>query len=170
MHLFNDCESSEKLLALLYGSCPNVVLDGKMTEYDKVQNAVKRLLTHLPMLGRFVAILLEPVGDEDQKRSFFNRALALNSNLSFGCQKLQMADMFLMHMRTHDRFDVWIASCSRDSMSMSPPPTFKLLRLMTHRAEVDKVVFHDPDVRDNQCAIRVHNDLVNGLLGYAFEF
>ena len=36
---------------------------------------------------------------------------------------------------------------------------------MTPGAEVDKVVFHEPDVRDNQYAIQVHNDLINGLLG-----
>ena len=59
-----------------------------MTEYDKIQNAIKRLLTDLPMLGRFVAILLEPVSDDDDKPSFLNRALALNSNLPFGCDKL----------------------------------------------------------------------------------
>ena len=86
--------------------------------------------------------------------------LALNSNIPFGCEKLQMADRSLMHMRTHDRFDVWIASSSRDSRNMSSPPTYKLLRLMTPGAEVDKVVFHEPDVRDNQYAIQVHSDLV----------
>ena len=124
-----------------------------MTEYDKYQGAIKRLLTDLPMLGRFVAILLEPVSDEDGKPSFLSCALALNCNLPFGCEKLQMADRSLMHMRTHDRFDVWIARSTRDSRSMSPPPTYKLLRLMRPRAEVDKVVFHEPDVRDNQYAI-----------------
>ena len=36
---------------------------------------------------------------------------------------------------------------------------------MTPGAEVDKVVFHEPDVRDNQYAVHVHNDLINGLLG-----
>ena len=36
---------------------------------------------------------------------------------------------------------------------------------MTPGAEVDKVVFHEPDVRDNQYAVQVHNDLINGLLG-----
>ena len=161
--LFNDCDSSEKLAAILYGSRPNVVLAGEMTEYDKIQNAIKRLLTDLPMLGRFVAILLEPINDEDEKPLFLNRALALNSNLPFGCDKLQMADRSLMH--THDRFDVWVASSSRDSRSMSPPPTCKLLRLMTPGAEVDKVVFHEPDVGDNQYANQVQSDLVNGLLG-----
>ena len=145
--LFKDCDSSEKLAAVLYGSRPNVVLVGEMTEYEKIQNAIKRLLTDLPMLGRFVAIL------------------ALNANLPFGCDKLQMADRSLMHIRTHGRFDVWIASSTRDSRNLSPPPTYKLLRLMTPGAEVDKVVFHEPDVRDNQYAIRVHNDLINGLLG-----
>ena len=163
--LFKDCDSSEKLAAVLYGSRPNVVLVGEMTEYDKVQHAIKRLLADLPMLGRFVAILLEPVSDDDGRYSFLNRALALNSNLPFGCAKLQMADRSLMHMRTHDRFDVWIASSTRDSRSLSPPPTYKLLRLMTPGAEVDKVVFHEPDVRDNQYAVQVHNDLINGLLG-----
>ena len=160
--LFKDCDSSEKLAAVLYGSRPNVVLVGEMTEYDKVQHAIKRLLADLPMLGRFVAILLEPVSDDDDRPSFLNRALALNSNLPFGCEKLQMADRSLMHMRTHDRFDVCIASSTRDSRSLSPPPTYKLLRLMTPGAEVDKVVFHEPDVRDNQYAVQVHNDLVNG--------
>ena len=163
--LFKDCDSSEKLAAVLYGSRPNVVLVGEMTEYDKIQHAIKRLLADLPMLGRFVAILLEPVSDDDDRPSFLNRALALNSNLPFGCEKLQMADRSLMHMRTHDRFDVWIASGTRDSRSLSPPPTYKLLRLMTPGAEVDKVVFHEPDVRDNQYAVQAHNDLINGLLG-----
>ena len=163
--LFKDCDSSENLAAVLYGSRPNVVLVGEMTEYDKIQHAIKRLLADLPMLGRFVAILLEPVSDDDDRPSFLNRALALNSNLPFGCEKLQMADRSLMHMRTHDRFDVWIASSTRDSRSLSPPPTYKLLRLMTPGAEVDKVVFHKPNVRDNQYAVQVHNDLVNGLLG-----
>ena len=162
--LFKDCDSSEKLAAVLYGSRPNVVLGGEMTAYDKIQNAIKRLLSNLPMLGRFVAILLEPVSDDDRP-SFLNRALALNSNLPFGRDKLQMADRSLMHIRTHDRFDVWIASSTRDSRNLSPPPTYKLLRLMTPRAEVDKVVFHEPDVRDNQYAVQVHNDLINGLLG-----
>ena len=73
-----------------------------MTEYDKIQNAIKRLLTNLPMLGRFAAILLEPVNDEDEKPLFLNRPLALNSNLPFGCDKLQMADRSLMHMRTQE--------------------------------------------------------------------
>ena len=100
-----------------------------------------------------------------KKPSFLNRALALSSNLPFGCEKLQMADRSLMHMRTHDRFDVWIASSLRDSWNMPRPPTYKLLCLMTPGAEVDKVVFHEPDVRDNQYAIQVHSDLVNGLLG-----
>ena len=163
--LFNDCDSSEKLAAVLYGSRPNVVLVGEMTENDKVQGAIKRLLTDLPMLGRFVAIPLEPVRDEDDKPSFLNRALALNSNLPFGCEKLQMADRSLMHIRTHDRFDVRIASSTRDSRSMSPPPTYKSLRLMTPGAEVDKVVFHEPDVRDNQYPTQVHSGLINGLLG-----
>ena len=163
--LFKDCDSSEKLAAVLYGSRPNVVLVGEMTEYDKIQNEIKRLLADLPMLGRFVAILLEPVSDDDDRPSFLNRALALNSNLPFGCDKLQMADRSLMHIRTHDRFDVWIASSTRDSRNLSPPPTYKLLRLMTPGAEVDKVVFHGPDVRDNQYAVQVHNDLINGLLG-----
>ena len=27
------------------------------------------------------------------------------------------------------------------------------------------MVFHEPDVRDNQYAIQVHNDLINGLVG-----
>ena len=163
--LFKDCDSSEKLAAVLYRSRPNVVLVGEMTEYDKIQHAIKRLLADLPMLGRFVAILLEPVSDDDDGPSFLNRALALNSNLPFSCEKLQMADRSLMHMRTHDRFDVSIASSTRDSRSLSPPPTHKLLRLMTPGAEVDKVVFHEPDVRDNQYAVQVHNDLINGLLG-----
>ena len=104
--LFKDCDSSEKLAAVLCGSRPNVVLVGEMTEYDKIQNAIKRLLADLPMLGRFVAILLEPVSDDDGRPSFLNRALALNSNLPFGCEKLEMAERSLMHMRTHDRFDV----------------------------------------------------------------
>ena len=162
---FKDCDSSEKLAAVLYGSRPNVVLVGEMTEYEKIQNAIKRLLCDLPMLGRFVAILLEPVSDDDDKPSFLNRALALNSNLPFGCDKLQMADRSLMHIHTHGRFDVWIASSTRDSRNLSAPPTYKLLRLMTPGAEVDKMVFHEPDVRDNQYAIQVHNDLINGLLG-----
>ena len=163
--LFKDCDSSEKLAAVLYGSRPNVVLVGEMTEYDKIQNAIKRLLADLPMLGRFVATLLEPVSDDDDRPSFLNRALALNSNLPFGCDKLQMADRSLMHIRTHGRFDVLIASSTRDSRNLSPPPTYKLLRLMTPGAEVDKVVFHEPDVQDNQYAVQVHNDLINGLLG-----
>ena len=87
--LFKDCDSSEKLAAVLYGSRPNVVLVGEMTEYEKIQNATKRLLTDLPMLGRFVAILLEPVSDDDDKPSFLNWALALNSNLPFGCDNLK---------------------------------------------------------------------------------
>ena len=136
-----------------------------MTEYDNIENAIKRLLTDLPMQGRFVAILLEPVSDEDDKPSFLHRALALNSNLPFGCDKVQMADRSLMYIHTHGRFDVSIASSTRDSRNMSPPPTYKLLRLMTPGAEVDKVVFHEPDVRDNQYAIQVHSDLINGLLG-----
>ena len=152
--LFKDCDSSEKLAAVLYGSRPNVVLVGEMIEYDEIQNAIKRLLTDLPMLGRFVAILLDPVSDDDDKPSFLNRALALNSNLPFGCDKLQMADRSLMHIRTHGRFDARIASSTRDSRSMSPPPTYKLLRLMTPGAEVDEVVFHEPDVRNNEYAIR----------------
>ena len=163
--LFKDCDSSEKLAAVLYGSRPNVVLVGEMTQCDKIQNAIKRLLTDSPVMGRFIAILLEPVSDEDDKPSFLNRALALNSNLPFGCDKLKMADRSLMHIHTHDRFDVWIARDTRDSKNMSPPPTYKLLRLMTPGAEVDKVVFHEPDVRDNQYAIQVHSDLINGLLG-----
>ena len=56
-------------------------------------------------------------------------------------------------------------SSTRDSKNLSPPPMYKLLRLMTPGAEVDKVVFHEPDVRGNQYAIEVHNDLINGLLG-----
>ena len=70
--LFKDCDSSEKLAAALYGSRPNVVLVGEMTEYDKIQGAIKRLPTDVPMLGRFVAILLEPVSNEDDKPSFLN--------------------------------------------------------------------------------------------------
>ena len=42
--LFNDFDLSEKLAAVLYVSRPNVVLVGEMIEYDKVQNAIKRLL------------------------------------------------------------------------------------------------------------------------------
>ena len=163
--LFKGCDSSEKLAAVLYGSRPNVVLVGEMTEYDKIQNAIKRLLGDLPIVGRFVAILLEPVGDDDDRPSFLNRALALNSNLPFGCDELQMADRSLMHIRTHGGFDVWISSSTRDSRNLSPPPTYKLLRLMTPGAEVDKVVFHEPHVQDNQYAVQVHNDLINGLLG-----
>ena len=163
--LFKDCDSLEKLAAVLYGSRPTVVLVGEMTEYDKTQGAIKRLLTDLPMLGRFVAILLEPVSDEDDKPSFLNRALALNSNLPFGCEKLQMAERSLMHIHTNDRFYVWRASSTRDSRNMLPPPSYKLLRLMTPRAEVDKVVFHESNVRDNQYAIQVQSDLINGLLG-----
>ena len=63
-NLFQDCDSPEKLVAVLYGSRPNVVLVGEMTEYDKIQTAIKRLLAELSMLGRFVAILLEPVSDD----------------------------------------------------------------------------------------------------------
>ena len=48
--LFKDCDSSEKLAAVLYGSRPNVVLVGEWTEYDKIQGAIRRLLTDLPML------------------------------------------------------------------------------------------------------------------------
>ena len=131
------------------------------------QKTTRPLLNPLPPPPprRFVAILLEPVSDDDDKPSFLNRALTLNSNLPFGCDKLQMADRSLMHIRTHGRFDVWIASSTRDSRNLSPPPTYKLLRLMTPGAQVDKVVFHEPHVRDNQYAIQVHNDLINGLLG-----
>ena len=59
-----------------------------MTEYDKVQSAIKRLLSDLPMLGRFVAVLLEPADDSCNKPSFLNRELALNMNLPFGCERL----------------------------------------------------------------------------------
>ena len=118
-----------------------------------------------PVPHRVYTILLEPVSDDDDKPSFLNGALALKSNLPFGCDKLHMADKSLMHKRTHDRFDVWIASSTPDSRNQSPPPTYKLLRLMTPGAEVDKVVFQQLDVRDNQYAIHVHNDLINGLLG-----
>ena len=141
------------------------MLVGRTTEYEKIQNAIKRLRTDLPMLGRFVAIQLELDSDDDDKPSFLNRALALNSNLPFGCDKLQMADRSLMHIHTHGRFDVWIPNSTRDSTNVSPPPTNKLLRLMTPGAEFDEVVFHEPDVRDNQNAIQDHNDLINGLLG-----
>ena len=151
--IFKDCDSSEELAAVLCGSRPNVVLVRKMTEYDQIQNATKRLLTDLPMFGRFIAILLEPISYEDDKPSFLNRALALNSNLRFRCDKLQMAYRSLMRIHTHDRLDVWIASSTRDSRNMSRPPTYKLLRLMTPGAEVDKVVFHELDVRDNQYAV-----------------
>ena len=68
--LFKDCDSSEKLAAVLFGSRPNVVLVGEMTKYQKFQNAIKKLLTDVPMLGRFVAILLEPVSDDHDKPSF----------------------------------------------------------------------------------------------------
>ena len=68
-------------------------------------------------------------------------------------------------IRTHGLFDVWIASSTRDSRNLSLPPTYKLLRLMTPGAQVDKVVFHEPYVRDNQYAMQVHNDLINDLLG-----
>ena len=69
-----------------------------MTGYDKIQGAIKRLLTDLPMLGLFVAVPLDPVSDEDDKPSFLNRALALNSNLPFGYEKMQMTDKSLMHV------------------------------------------------------------------------
>ena len=36
---------------------------------------------------------------------------------------------------------------------------------MTPGAEVNNVVFHEPDVRDNEYAIQVHTDLINGMLG-----
>ena len=36
---------------------------------------------------------------------------------------------------------------------------------MTPGAKVDKVLFHEPAVRDNQYTIQFHSDLVNGLLG-----
>ena len=72
--LFKDCDSFEKVVAVLYGSHPSVVLFGKMIEYEKIQNAIKRLLADLPMLGRFIAILLEPVSDDHDKPSFLNRA------------------------------------------------------------------------------------------------
>ena len=147
--LFKDCDSSEKLAAVLYGSRPNVVLVGEMTGYEPIQHAIKRRLTDLPVLGRFVAMLLEPFSDDDDKPSFLNRALALNSNLPFACAQMQMVDRSLMHIRTHGRFNVWIASSTRDSRNLSPPPTYKLLRLMTPGAEVDKVVFHELVVRDN---------------------
>ena len=68
--LFKDCDSSEKLAAVLYGSRPHVELVEEMTEDDKIQGAIKRLRTDLPMPGRFVAILLELVGDQDEKPAF----------------------------------------------------------------------------------------------------
>ena len=34
--LFKDCDSSQKLAAVLYGTRPNVVLVGEMTKYDKI--------------------------------------------------------------------------------------------------------------------------------------
>ena len=89
--LFKDSDSFEKLAAVLYGNRPNVVLVGEMTEYEKIQNAIKRLLADLPMLGRFIAILVEPVSDDDDKPSFLNQALALNSNFPFGCDKVPHA-------------------------------------------------------------------------------
>ena len=117
------------------------------------------------MLGRFVAVLLEPVDDASDRPSFLNRVLALNANLLFGCERLQVADRSLMHLSTHDRFDVRVASSSRGSRNVALPPTYKLLRLMARGAEVDKVAFHEPEVHDNQYAIHVHSDPVNGMLG-----
>ena len=70
-----------------------------------------------------------------------------------------------MHIRTHGGFDVWIASSRGESRNLSPPPTYKLLRLMTPGAEGDKAVFHEPHERDNPYTIQVHNDLINGLFG-----
>ena len=90
-------------------------------------NAINHLLTDLPMMGRFVACSLEPVEDTDERPTFLNCALALNGNIPFGCDKLQLTDRSLMHTRTHDRFDVWVASKSRESRKISPPPTYKLL-------------------------------------------
>ena len=111
-----------------------------MTEYDKVQNAINCLLTDLPMLGRFVAILPEPVDDADEKPSFLTPIYRLGVTSSKG----RTGPSCTCAHRT--RFDVWVASNSRDSKCVSPAPTYMLLRLMTPGAEVDKVVFHEPGV------------------------
>ena len=43
-------------------------------------------------------------------------------------------------------------------------PIYKMPRLMTPGAGVDKVIFKELAVQDNQYALQVHMDLVNGLL------
>ena len=46
--LFKDCDSFEKVAAVLYGTCPNVVLVGKMIEYEKIQMQLRGCLLICP--------------------------------------------------------------------------------------------------------------------------
>ena len=114
--LFDECDTADKLSAVLYASRPNVVLVGIMSEYDRLPDAMKRLATELLALGKFVAVLMEPVDDSmGQAASFLSTALALSSNVPFGCKRLQLADRALMHLRMHDQYKVQVISSTSES-------------------------------------------------------
>ena len=58
-----------------------------------------------------------------------------------------------------------VTTSSPEARSMDMPLVYKMLRLKSVGAEIDKVIFKAPEFRWNQCALQLHNDLANGFLG-----
>ena len=54
-------------------------------------------------------------------RQFSTRALALTNNLLFGCECIQLADRALMHVDTHNMYEVWVVMSTPQSRTMSVP-------------------------------------------------
>ena len=126
---------------------------------------MKRITADLKRIGKLTAVLLEPVDDSVPKPTMFlTRALALTNNLPFGCERIQLVDRALMHLDTHNMYEVWVVTSTPQSRTMSVPPAYKMLRLMVLGADVDKVTFTEPQARNNQYALQAHTNLINGLL------
>ena len=91
--LFKDCDSSEKLAAVLYGSRPNVVLVGEMTEYDKIQNAIKRLLADLPMSAMMMTGHHFSIGHSPSTQTCHSVAISCKWQTGPSCTYAHMIDL-----------------------------------------------------------------------------
>ena len=110
--IFKDGDTPDELsVVFLDGSRPGVVLMGIVTEFDQLQDAMKRVTAEVPALGKLWAVLLEPADNSESMGSFPDQSAGPQQRHPVWVFfHLQLVDRALMHVCTHDRFEFWALS------------------------------------------------------------
>ena len=120
--ILNICGDFRDFATIQYGSRPNALLVGDMANYDLLQMSMRHITEDLKHIGKVTAVLLEPMDDPIvEPAAFLARALALNNNLLFGCEHIQLVDRALMYVDMHNAYKVWIVTSTPQSRTISLP-------------------------------------------------